>query len=183
LTSSARCAPWQHSQQRQVVKLCDHELARAHSHRHLLNKAQSTGAPTAAARACPPGRVGLGYLWPDVEWDRRHVAHVWCSDHHKAAESPAATTKERGAAMSGRSLPCRFCSWAHGRRTTRGGSGTRGSDASAPTLVRRTARKRQSSSCSYEQRLPVSPTVIGGGVPRKKSSYLAVDGRHLVKNG
>ena len=98
--------------------------ARAYSHRSLVNKAQSTDAPTAAARACPPGRVGVDYLWPDVEWERRHVAQVWCSDHRIIAESPAATTKERRAAMSGWALPCRFCSWAHGCRTTRGGSGT-----------------------------------------------------------
>jgi len=129
--------------------------ARAHSHRPLLNKAQSTDAPTAAARAFPPGRVGVGYLWPDVGWKRRHFTQVWCSDHHITAENPAPTTKERKAAMSVRTLPCRFCSWAHGRRTARGGSGTRGSDASAPTSVRRTARKRQSSPCSFEQRLRV----------------------------
>ena len=134
--------------------------ARAHSHRPLLNNAQSTDAPTAVARACPPGRVGVGCMWPHVEW-RRHVAQVWCSDHRIAAKNPAETTKERRAAMSGRALPCRFCSWAHGRRTTRGSSGTRGSDASAPTLVRRTARKRQSSSCSFEQRLRVE------GCPRR----------------
>jgi hypothetical protein len=76
--------------------------ARAHSHRSLMNKAQSTEAPTAAARACRPGRVGVGYLWPDVEWERRHVAQVWFSDHHIIAENPAATTKERRAAMGGR---------------------------------------------------------------------------------
>ena len=76
--------------------------ARAHSHRSLLNKAQSTEAPTAAARACRPGRVGVGYLWPDVEWERRHVAQVWFSDHHIIAENPAATTKERRATMGGR---------------------------------------------------------------------------------
>jgi len=98
--------------------------ARAHNHRSLVNKAQSTDAPTAAARACRPGRVGVGYLWPNVEWERRHAAQVLCSDHHITAENPAATTKERRATMSGRALPCRFCSWAHGRRTTRGGSGT-----------------------------------------------------------
>ena len=73
----------------------------AHSHRPLLNKAQSTEALTAAARACRAG-VGVGYLWPDVEWERRHVAQVWCSGHHKIAENRAATTKERRAAMGGR---------------------------------------------------------------------------------
>jgi len=62
--------------------------ARAHSHRSLVNKAQSTDAPTAAARACRPGRVGVGYLWPDVEWERRHVAQVWCSDHHIIQDCP-----------------------------------------------------------------------------------------------
>ena len=76
--------------------------ARAHSHRSLLNKAQSTGAPTAAVRACRPGRVGVGCLWPDVEWERRHVAQVWFSSHQIIAENPAATTKERRAAMGGR---------------------------------------------------------------------------------
>jgi len=135
--------------------------ARAHSHRSLLNKAQSTDAPTAAARAYPPGRVGVGYPWPDLEWERRHIAQVWCSDHHITAENPAPITKERRATMNGRALPYRFCSRAHGRRTTRGGSGTRGSGASAPALVRRTDRKRQSSSCSFEQRLRVK------GCPRR----------------
>ena len=62
--------------------------------------------------------------------------------------------------MSGRALPCRFCSWAE-LRTARGGSGTRGNDDSAPALVRRTAQKRQSSSCSFEQRLRVE------GCPRR----------------
>ena len=76
---------------------------RAHSHRSSLNKAQSTEAPTAAARACRPGRVGVGYLWPDVEGERRHVAQVWFSDHHIIAENPAATTKEQRAAMGS---PC-----------------------------------------------------------------------------
>ena len=98
--------------------------ARAHSHRILVNKAQPTDASTAAARACRPGRVGVGYLLSDVEWERRHVAQVRCSHHRIIAESPAATTKERRATISGRALPCRLCSWAHGRRTTRGGSGT-----------------------------------------------------------
>ena len=143
LTSSAWCAPWQNAQQRHCeLAVRSRTRARAHSHRSLLNKAQSTEAPTAAARACRPGRVGVGCLWPDVEWERRHVAQVWFSDHQIIAENPATTTKE--------SLPCRFCSWAHGRRTARGGS-----DASAPTLVRRMVRKRQSSSCSFEQRLTV----------------------------
>ena len=45
---------------------------------------------------------GVGYLWPDVEWERRHVAQVWCSDHHISAENLAATTKERRATMGGR---------------------------------------------------------------------------------
>ena len=76
--------------------------ARAHNHRSLLNKAQSTEAPIAAARACRPGRVGVGYLWPDVEWERRHVAQVWFSDRHIVAENPAATTKERRATRGGR---------------------------------------------------------------------------------
>jgi len=130
--------------------------ARAHSQRSLLNKALSTDAPTAAAaRACRPGRVGVGCRWPDVERERRHVAQVLCSDHRIAAENPAATTKDQRATMSGRALPCRFCSWAHGHRTTRGGSGTRESNTSAPAFVRRTARKRQSSPCSFEERLTV----------------------------
>ena len=98
--------------------------ARTHSHWPLVIKAQSTDAPTAAARACPPGRVGMGCLLPDLEWERRDVAKVWCSGHQIIAENPAETTKERRATMSGRALPYRFCSWAHGRRTTRGGSGT-----------------------------------------------------------
>jgi len=98
--------------------------ARAHSHWSLVNKKQSTDAPSAAARACRPGRVGVGYLWPDVEWERRHVTQVWCSDHHIAAENPAATTKERRAALSRLAPPCRFSSWVHGRSTTRGGSAT-----------------------------------------------------------
>ena len=68
--------------------------ARAHSHRSLLNKAQSADAPTAAARACPPGRVGVDCLWPDMEWERRHVAQVWCSNHHIIAENLAPTTKD-----------------------------------------------------------------------------------------
>ena len=134
-----------------------------------MNKAQSTEAPTAAARACRPGRVGVGYLWPDVEWERRHVAQVWFSDHQIIAENPATTTKE--------SLPCRFCSWAHGRRTARGGS-----DASAPTFVRGMVRKRQSSSCSFDQRLAV------GGRPRRLAAVCRGKGdhtrrRHLVKDG
>ena len=63
---------------------------------------------------------GMGYLWPDVEWVRRHVAQVWYSDHHIIAEKHGCNyqgTKSE----HGRALPCRFCSWAHGRIRTRGG--------------------------------------------------------------
>ena len=37
-----------------------------------------------------------------MEWERRHVAQVWFSDHHIIAENPAATSKERRATMGGR---------------------------------------------------------------------------------
>ena len=55
---------------------------------------------------------GVGYLWPDVEWVRRHIAQVRYSDHRIIAEEPGCNyqgTKSE----HGRALPSRFCSWAH----------------------------------------------------------------------
>ena len=62
----------------------------------------------------------VGYLLPDVELERRQVAHVWYSDHHIIAEKPGLNYQGTKSGH-GRALPCRFCSWAHGCRRTRGG--------------------------------------------------------------
>jgi len=43
----------------------------------------------------------VGYLLPDVELERRQVAHVWYSDHHIIAEKSGCNYKERRAAMGG----------------------------------------------------------------------------------
>ena len=58
---------------------------------------------------------GVGYLWPDVEWERRHVAQAWCSNHHITA-GKLGCNYQGTKSDHGRALPCRFCSWAHGRR-------------------------------------------------------------------
>ena len=50
---------------------------------------------------------GVGYLWPDVEWERRHVAQVWYSDHHIIAEKPGCNYQGTKSGH-GRELPCRF---------------------------------------------------------------------------
>ena len=56
---------------------------------------------------------GVGYLWPDVEWERRHVAQVWYSDHYISAGEPGCNYQGTKS-DHGRVLPCRFCSWRTG---------------------------------------------------------------------
>ena len=117
--------------------------------------------------------VGVGYLWPDVEWERRHVAQVWCSDHRIIAENLATTTKERRATMGGR---CPVVSavgrtgveehvvevqWNTRKRcfSTNLGSPHGPKETELVVLVRPAPDSRR------------SPTAIGDGVPREEESY------------
>jgi len=76
---------------------------------------------------------GVVNLWPDVEWERRHFAQVWYSDHQIAAEKPGCNYQGTKSGH-GRALPCRFCSWAHGRRRTRGGGAVEHEEAISTNL-------------------------------------------------
>ena len=95
---------------------------------------------------------------------------VWFSDRRIIAENPAATTKERRAAMGGR---CPVVSAVERTRVEQH------VDSSATTLARRMVRKRQSSPCSFDQRLAVE------GRPRRLAKVcLENDNRsRVVKDG
>jgi hypothetical protein len=112
--------------------------------------------------------------------DGEAVAQVWYRDHHIIAEKRACNYQITKSGHR-RALPCRFCSWAHGSRRTRSGDAVEHDD-SAPTLVRRMVRKRQSSSCSFDQRLAVAsrPRRLATVCRKKKNQTRR---RHLVKDG
>ena len=113
---------------------------------------------------------GVGYLWPDVEWEKRHVAQIWYIDHRIAAEKPGCNFQGTKSGH-GRALPCRFCSWRTGVEehvvevqwnTRKRYFSTNLSSSHGPKETELVVHVRPApDSCK-------SPTAIGDGVPQEE---------------